>query len=176
MSSRIVQRYSPNLLDPMHLPHQLTANVKLLQKIALIWQGQVLLLQRSGDSVSRPHCWDLAGGNSEWPTAPDQAGFGQLRHDAVQEVEEETGIHLAIADFAINEVVFLDTFYDQAQQLFSILIGWRVPLTTPSKPAVQISREHTRHAWMTLAQTNTLDFGGQKGLFILQIVTAAFQK
>lgn len=81
----------------MKTPHQLTENVKLLQKV-VVWQGEkFLILQRSADSATRPKCWDLPGGNVEWPASSVDIQDSHLA-DLAREVKEETGLIIDIIE------------------------------------------------------------------------------
>lgn len=139
--------------------HRLTENVKLLQKIALFHEGKVLLLRRSPNEIPRPGCWDLPGGNSEWPTTwkPGDSETGLHVEDAVREVEEETTIQLQIENFTLQNLSYLETHFDSEKQLYSICFGWKFELS--EKPEVTLSHEHTEFAWVTLDELNTYDFG-----------------
>jgi 8-oxo-dGTP pyrophosphatase MutT (NUDIX family) len=153
-------------------PHQLTSNVKLLQKVVLHWQGKVLMLQRSGDSASRPNCWDLPGGNSEWPQGYNEPTSDLHKQDAAREVEEETGIVVDPSVFSLIHLSYLETFFDPNKQIFTVLLGWSIKLKEPPSDVV-ISHEHTAFQWVGLEEALSLDFGGQKGAFLAKILTAS---
>ena len=152
-------------------PHQLTSNVKLLQKVVLHWQGKVLMLQRSGDSASRPNCWDLPGGNSEWPQGYTQPISDLHKQDAAREVQEETGIVVEPSAFSLENLSYLETFFDPQKQIFTVLLGWSIQLTQPPSDVV-LSHEHTAAQWLSLDEALNLDFGGQKGAFLAKILKA----
>lgn len=148
------------------LPHQLTENVKILQKVVLIYDGKCLILKRSENSKSRPGKWDLPGGNVEWPAdKKDQQDYhvGEL----LREVVEETGI--IINDFDL-ECCYVGTHYQAEKDVFSIILGWSVHLH--QIPEVKISNEHTEYAWMALHEGPNFDFGfaGEKGQFIRAMI------
>jgi 8-oxo-dGTP diphosphatase len=155
--------------------HTLTKEVKLLQKIALLREGAVLLLQRSGNEQSRPGCWDLPGGNSEWPLDTHK-GFGQHKKDLVREVREETGIELLPESFAQNDLVYFETFFQPDAQMFSIICGWKGVLSADFAPdQVRLSDEHTAFAWVKPSELAEYDFGGSRGEFLAEIITRATQ-
>lgn len=149
--------------------HQLTDQVKILHKVAIIADNQVLLLKRHGQAHSRPSCWDLPGGNAEWPK---QTALPLLQHlhraDAVREVLEETGIQ--IEEKQITAPVFFDTVMEPASQIYTIIVGWRVVLL--AKPEIVISAEHTEFTWVSPDLVSQFDFGfagGPEG-FLVQII------
>lgn len=155
-------------------PHQLTSNVKLLQKIVLVHRGRFLLLQRDPQSFSRPNCWDLPGGNSEWPTHITHPTSNLHQIDAAREVAEETGIELSPSAFTHNALVYFETFFDPGREIFTVLCGWRIELPDEEELSqVQLSEEHTDFVWETPGEALTLDFGGQKGAFLPRILQAA---
>ena len=154
------------------MKHQLTENVKLLQKIVLHAEGKVLLVKRSTDAVSRSGCWDLPGGNSEWPEEGRQ-GFGLHREDAARELGEETAIQVESDVFTQEKLVYFETFFDLEKQVFSIILGWRIELAV--QPEVRLSTEHSESAWVKPEELETYDFGPTGG-FVLETITRASQK
>ena len=154
-------------------PHQLTDNVKLLQKVAL-WKGdEVLIIKKSADSVSRPERWDLPGGNSEWPDA-SQAGFGQYAQDIAREVLEETNIQISNSKFLISKLIFFNTFFDPDKNVFSILVGWSINLPKNfDKKQIKLSHEHTDFKFVKLEDLDKYDYGYKKGKFITDIIRAS---
>lgn len=144
-------------MEPM--AHQLTSNVKLLQKIVIVNQNQVLLLKRSPNSKTRPNCWDLPGGNMEWPQNK-QVLTRQLHiSDAKREVFEETGLELN-SSFDLAQLVFFDTVFEPDKQLFTILVGWQIKLDSSLKnPEIKISHEHSDYVWADRNQISQYDFG-----------------
>lgn len=158
------------------LPHQLTKNVKLLQKVGLNYRGKILILRRSKDAKSRSDKWDLPGGNSEWPVG-NASGFGHFAQDAVREITEETGLIISPSKFTPNRIVYFDTFYHAQSDVFSILVGWAVSLPEdPVPPQIEVSAEHGEFHWITKNEIAEYDFGGQKGAFVQKIIENAFQK
>ncbi len=159
--------------ESVRQPQQLTPNVKLLQKIALVSQGKVLLLRRDAASFSRPGAWDLPGGNSEWPaTTEPTVNLHQI--DAAREVEEETGIGLTPDQFALANLIHLETHFDPERQIFTVLLGWRIVLPDSfGLESIRLSQEHTDYLWSKLDEASLMDFGGNKGQFMQRILQEA---
>ncbi|MBP7768552.1 NUDIX domain-containing protein [Candidatus Woesebacteria bacterium] len=151
--------------------HQLTKNVKLLQK-AVLWHGDTfLILKRSAESKTRPDQWDLPGGNSEWPAVELENQRDLHKDDVVREIFEETGIELSRTD--IKKCSHISTFFEAKTQIFAIIVGWEVKLPATFKPdSILLSAEHSDFAWITTAQFDSYDFGfaGEKDGFIREIV------
>jgi 8-oxo-dGTP pyrophosphatase MutT (NUDIX family) len=155
----------------LKVPHQLTRNVKLLHKVALVAGDQVLVLKRSPQAESRPGKWDLAGGNSEWPHDLDQAKLNPHQADVAREIKEETGIELDPARFSFDNLVYFATYFSPEKKIFSVNCGWQVTdLTAEAKQRVTISDEHTDYAWITLDQLAQYDFGGPDRDYETQII------
>ncbi len=151
----------------------LTENVKLLQKACLVNDdGKILILKRQEGDVSRPGCWDLPGGNSEWPGS-DEGGFGQYKRDIVREVKEETGIDVDPTLINQSDQVYFDTFFDVDKQIFTIIVGWCFKSNTTE---VKLSDEHTAYAWVKKDELDDYDFGGKKGEFVKEILLESFKK
>lgn len=164
----------------MSLKHQLTTQVKLLQKAAIIrtqeGEVQVLLLKRSPDALSRPNCWDLPGGNSEWP-ATDQLSAADLHlADLAREVEEETALQVVPSAFQLDQLTHFSTFFDADKQIFTIIAGWAIDFAKTDQNEIQISSEHQDFAWVRASEFEQYDFGGDKGFFVVDIVKNAFSK
>lgn len=138
------------------MKHRLTENVKLLQKIALFHDGKVLVIKRSPNENSRPNCWDLPGGNSEWPETENMV-TGLHVVDAIREVNEETGISLLVSHFSLNKLSYLETHFDNEKQLYSICLGWKLELEV--KPEITLSHEHIEYNWVRLDELDNYDFG-----------------
>lgn len=158
--------------------HQLTDQVKLLQKVALILNGKVLLLQRSAATLTRPNQWDLPGGNSEWPTV-DSAALVRGLHlkDLIREVKEETGVDLSNQVDSSLSPVHIETTYDPASQKYSIIVGWALHLHAETKEPT-LSSEHQAYEWVPLSESKEFDFGfagGENG-FITAILRKAEQQ
>ncbi|MEA2056230.1 MAG: NUDIX domain-containing protein [Patescibacteria group bacterium] len=145
----------------LSLPHQLTRNVKLVHKVALVVGNQVLILKRSDKAKSRPGKWDLAGGNSEWPHDLSEATLNPHCRDVAREVEEETGLKVGPSHFSFDGLVFFATYFSPEHEIFSVNCGWKATnLTEEDKNKVIISNEHSDYAWITLEQLDQYDFGG----------------
>lgn len=158
-------------------PHQLTPNVKLLQKVVLEHDGLVLILRRDANSFSRPDCWDFPGGNSEWPTDIVEPTSNLHQRDAAREVLEETGIHLVPAEFSQENLVYLETFFDPNKQIFTVLFGWHIPLPRNfDRNSIRLSHEHTEFSWIKPEEAQTFDFGGKKGEFLQRILRSVQTK
>lgn len=152
------------------LSHQLTENVKLLQKTVLIHNGEALLLKRSSDSKSRPEKWDLPGGNSEWPDQ-NQSGFGLHQLDIAREIIEETAVTVNKEKFTLENLVYFDTFFDQNKQIYSIICGWKYFLPDDfDRLQIKISTEHIEANWANSNNLSQFDFGGEHGEFVKQMI------
>jgi len=152
--------------------HELTEKVKLLQKCVVFCQGKLLLVKRSETAKTRPNCWDLPGGNAEWPkTATNLSNHHLL--EVIREVQEETGLRLKAADL---ESCYVGTFFDTKNQVLSIILGWSTKIAT--LPEVKLSPEHTEFAWISENQFKQYDFGfaGEKNGFIRQMIEQSFEK
>lgn len=151
-------------------PHQLTPDVKLLQKAVLVHKGRVLLLQRDPSSKSRPEKWDLPGGNSEWPTEEKLGSRGLHQDDVAREIKEETGITVIPGHFTLNKMVYFDTtFFDD---VFTVLTGWMVELPHDFDPEqVVLSEEHTTYEWVAFDDAREYDFGYGKEFIVPMIRT-----
>jgi 8-oxo-dGTP pyrophosphatase MutT (NUDIX family) len=159
---------------PPIAPHQLTTNVKLLQKAVLIHRGEVLLLQREPNDQSRPNCWDTPGGNSEWPEQTAQPQSNPHLADICREIEEESSIVLDPATLNHDSLVYHETYYEPAREIFTVLFGWRIELPDEfNRSQVDISEEHQGAQWVTPQQAQDFDFGGPKGEFMKKIIAAA---
>lgn len=161
----------------MKLAHQLTQQVKLLHKVALITDDQILLLRRQPGAHSRPGLWDLPGGNSEWPELTSQTESVQKHlhiDDIVREVFEETQV--VIDPITLKEPVCFDTTFEPKSDIFTILVGWKYKL--PNQPAVQLSNEHTDFAWVRESDLHQYDVGffGDTDGFFLALYAKAFSQ
>lgn len=159
-------------------PHQLTSNVKLLQKIVLECNGRFLLLQRDENSFSRPLAWDLPGGNSEWPKGLREPTSDLHQLDAAREIREETGLDVPASEFHHGNLVYFETFFDPHKQIYTVLLGWHVSLETDGEdiPVLEISEEHVQAGWFEPGEALIQDFGGEKGAFIPRILQAASRR
>ncbi len=171
-------------------PHQLTENVKLLQKVVIWYRDDFLILQRSAASLTRPNCWDLPGGNVEWPSSTIDLKDVHLI-ELTREVEEETGLTIASpkVDYHQNNIdqvgrpgshnhqalknCYFGTYFESDRQVYTIIVGWqyRLPNST-NLPKVELSFEHQNFAWIKTGDFDQYDFGfaGEKGGFIREMV------
>ncbi|MBU1033500.1 NUDIX domain-containing protein [Patescibacteria group bacterium] len=160
--------------------HQLTENVKLLQKAAIIRQlnsnPEVLLLKRSSDSKSRPNCWDLPGGNSEWPDTIQSSKANLHLNDITREITEETGLVVAEKSFSLDKLSHLSTYFDVNKQVYTMICGWLVDFLSTDQKEIQTSDEHQEYAWVSEAELSNYDFGGESGTFVLDIIKKSFAK
>lgn len=164
----------------LSVPHQLTRNVKLLHKVALVWQDQVLILKRADRAKSRPGKWDLAGGNSEWPHQLKESQLNVHQPDVAREILEETGIKVDSKLFSLDNLVYFATFFNPSKQVYSINCGWQVYLKqlnlknqawdANSQPDVTISKEHSDFKWIRLKDLDQYDFGGPERDFETKII------
>lgn len=165
------------MFSQLLVPHQLTRNVKLLHKVALVAGDQVLILKRSDKAKSRPGKWDLAGGNSEWPHDLDKAMLNPHCRDVAREVEEETGLKVDQSYFSFDKLVFFATYFSPEERIFSINCGWKViNLTAEDKNKVKISNEHSDYAWINLKQLSQYDFGGPERDYETRIIRRCLEK
>ncbi len=142
-------------------PHQLTANVKLLHKVAIISQDKVLILKRSASSFSRPGNWDLPGGNSDWPTNVLQPKINLHQQDIAREIQEEVNLQLDPQLFTEESLVYFATYFEPDRQIYSINCGWKAVIEENLASTVRLSHEHTELAWIGLSQLDQYDFGGE---------------
>lgn len=162
----------------MHIPHQLTTNVKLLQKIALVrynqaGQAEVLLLQRSHSASSRPGAWDLPGGNSEWPDSSANQANLHLQ-DVARELQEETGLQLDAAKLDLAKITHLSTYFSADKQIYTVIVGWMAAFAETNQTEIKLSAEHEQYVWVTQGQLTDYDFGGPAGGFVVEMITQAF--
>lgn len=157
--------------------HQLTDQVKLLQKAAIVRQNnsnlEVLLLQRSNDAKSRPGAWDLPGGNSEWPKANQASAANLHLTDLSREIHEETGLVVAEGAFTLKLPVHFSTYFDSQKQIYTVICGWLLDLTATDQAAIKISAEHQAYVWAAGIDLPNYDFGGESGTFVLDIIQKA---
>lgn len=183
------------IVNMKNTPHQLTENVKLLQKVVLWHRDQFLILQRSTASPTRPNCWDLPGGNVEWPSSTIDLKDAHLI-ELTREVEEETGLtivsHQANSQQSnINQVgrpgsynqqalknCYISTFFESSRQIYTIIVGWQyqLPESTES-PRVVLSDEHQNYAWIKSTDFDRYDFGfaGEEGGFIRRMIRSSVE-
>lgn len=161
-----------------NLAHQLTRQVKLLHKAVIINQDQVLILKRVAEVKSRPNCWDLPGGNSEWPASNTVSQFNLHQLDIKREIQEETGFLADQRIFDLPHLIYFSTFFDQTAEVYSIICGWRVlasEIENFKANQVQIQiKEHSQYSWVNQANLSNYDFGQAKGKFLIEIINHAF--
>lgn len=164
----------------MSLKNQLTENVKLLQKAVIIRQnGQVvetLLLKRSLDAKSRPGCWDLPGGNSEWPATEQSSAANLHLQDLQREVAEETGLSIDKNLLTLDKLTHLSTYFAGDQQVYTIICAWLINYPSTDQNEIHLSDEHQEYVWVTEDQLVSYDFGGARGAFILDMIKQAFAR
>ena len=153
--------------------HQLTPNVKLLHKAVIIYEKKVLILRRSPKSPSRPNCWDLPGGNSEWPQ-DKPSGFDYHTHDISRELQEEIDLTVDPTHFTRNTLTYFHSYFDTDKDIYTIICGWQLILC--DLPNIPISHEHTKYQWVEPSSLEELDFGGKAGNFIKDIIQASSKK
>ena len=158
------------------MKHQLTQNVKLLQKAVLIHNSKILILQRSQDSQSRPGSWDLPGGNSEWPekNGEDQNQENMHQEDIAREIKEETGLTVFSQHFTKENLTFFRTFYEATKDVYTIITAFRVEMPSDfERSQIVLSDEHIDHKWINIEDLNEYDFGGKRGEFIKDMIRSA---
>jgi 8-oxo-dGTP pyrophosphatase MutT (NUDIX family) len=158
--------------------HQLTQHVKLLQKAVIKNQdGKVLILKRSSTVQSRPDCWDLPGGNSEWPEHVKSSQANLHHNDIVREIEEETGIKVEKHSFSIQKILHFSTYYEFDKKVYTIIVGWLVSYKLDNKlKDICLSNEHQNYVWLDKSKLNKYDFGGEKGVFIVDMIKQAYNR
>ncbi len=151
------------------MSHQLTEQVKLLQKAVIMADGELLILKRSPHALTRPAQWDLPGGNCEWPQSITDVANPNLP-ELFREIQEETGIVVDANSLSAVPLHF-STYFEADKQVYTIIVGWKILL--PAQPAVVISDEHTEFAWIKLDQFDRYDFGfaGKSNGFIRKMVS-----
>lgn len=164
---------SPKTINQPHLKGQ----VKLLQKAALIHQEKVLLLRRSKKEVNRPNCWDLPGGNVEWPVELKELSLpiitGLHRDGLAREIAEETSLEIEPKDIAHSNLVFFETTFQPKENIFTIITGWSISLDKDRDQITpKLSSEHDLYEWINPEQVQDYDFGYAK--FIPEIIQAAW--
>jgi 8-oxo-dGTP pyrophosphatase MutT (NUDIX family) len=151
--------------------HRLTKNVKLLQKAVLLHNDQILILQRNENAKSRPFCWDLPGGNSEWPENKLENQEDLHQKDVAREIKEESGITVVPEHFSLENLILFRTFYESDSDIYSIITGWKVVLPSDfDRDQVVLSDEHIDQKWVTFDELNEYDFGGRRGEFVKDII------
>lgn len=157
---------------------QLTDRVKFLHKVTIIRSSEerkeVLLLKRSAESTSRPNCWDLPGGNAEWP-ASEQVSVADLHQfDVAREIKEESNLTVKETIFDLAHLLYFSSYFDATKQIYTIICGWCINLDDTDQAEIKISHEHQDFSWANAKQLDSYDFGGVKGEFIKTMVERAF--
>lgn len=164
----------------MFIKNQLTENVKLLQKAVIIRSGEfvkeALILKRSAEAISRPSCWDLPGGNSEWPNQNQVSAANLHLSDLKREIFEETALTIHIDNLNIDKLVHFSTYFESEKQIFTVINGWLVDYANTDQNEIKISSEHQDYLWVSETDLTNYDFGGVKGSFVLDIIKQAFIK
>jgi 8-oxo-dGTP pyrophosphatase MutT (NUDIX family) len=159
------------------IPHQLTQNVKLLHKAAIVVGGKVLILKRSADAKSRPQKWDLPGGNSEWPAQANDFAKNLHQADIAREIQEETGLLVDPQIFTVENLVYFATYFNPAKQLYSVNCGWQVlDIIKPPLESVKLSSEHTQFQWIRLNKLDNYDFGPKDRDFEMETIRRALTR
>ncbi len=167
-----------SIMSSTKIKHQLTSNVKLLHKVALVFQDKVLTLKRASDASSRPGKWDLPGGNSEWPENKGTNEINPHQLDVSREIEEETGFDVPTDTFTLQNLAYFATYFEAEREIFSVNCGWIVSLEEflsdhETTPQATISSEHTDYQWITLDQLDQYDFGGPERDYETAIIRRA---
>ncbi len=129
--------------DQRIFPHQLTKNVKFLQKATIIVNGQVLILRRTLNSKSRLGCWDLPGGNCEWPVKNQTSTANLHLQDIAREVKEETGLIVSVSAFIFDQLVYLSSYFDSSKQIYTVITGWRITANMLQKSVLQKKQQNS---------------------------------
>ena len=163
-----------------HFEHKLTANVKFLHKVAIIRESdgekQVLLLQRASNSESRPDCWDLPGGNAEWPVEGQVSVADLHQADTAREVLEEANLTVSAAIFNLDHLVYFSSYFAAQKEIYTVICGWMINFADSDQAEIKISDEHQELVWVSLADLENYDFGGAKGKFVKTTAERAIKK
>lgn len=137
----------------------MVTNVKIIQKLAVVFGGKVLVLKRSANDPSRPNTWDFAGGNVD---DSDVQNFSDeiLLNSLAREISEEAGVNIDVNKI---ETIFLKSKRSDDGRLV-IWIGYQYKFD--SEPAITLSSEHSEYKWVTRSEYENLDFGFAKDDFI----------
>lgn len=159
------------------MSHQLTENVKFLHKVVIVRQEdgrkEALILHRPEDALSRPNCWDLPGGNVEWP-AKDQVSVSDLHKlDIAREIKEESNLTVNPEIFTLAHLIYFSSYFASEKQIYTVICGWTINLDDTDQAEIKISDEHQAMQWVSLEQLPDFDFGGVKGEFVLQSIERA---
>ncbi len=158
-------------------PHQLTKHTKLLQKAVILDEdNKALILQRRAESFYRPNCWDLPGGNSEWPQQVSSSKENLHFQDLQREIQEETSLKFSLQIIKQARMIHFSTYYDYPRKIYAIICGWKLFLNDLKQPSkVEISDEHQGYCWVNQQEINDYDFGGKKGEFVKSMILQAWK-
>jgi len=158
----------------------LTKNVKFLHKVAIVrnnqGQKEALILQRASDAKSRPNCWDLPGGNVEWPASGQASAADLHQADVAREVLEEANLVVDQKIFDLTNLVHFSSYFAAEKDIYTVICGWGINFSDTDQAEVKISDEHQAQAWVSLADLANYDFGGVKGEFVKHTISEALKK
>ena len=105
--------------------------------------GNMLILYRSDTHPTRAGRADLPGG---------QVDFGEdIGQALVREITEETGLSVLLSD--LQPIYGGAEVYENDNRVRMLYIG-HLPT---EKPAIQLSREHSRSAWIPISELEQLE-------------------
>jgi 8-oxo-dGTP diphosphatase len=157
---------------------RLTKNVKLLQKVVIVHDGQLLLLKRSMDAGSRPGAWDFPGGNAEWPQTAEILD-NPHQQDAVREVLEEIGVTVNPQLIVPENLLDILTYFEPERELYSVVFIWKLDsrqLHDFDPGQIQLSDEHTEYQWVSEKDIDSFDFGEPTGTYLKQAAHTVLRK
>jgi len=165
------------MVESIRTPYQLTEHVKFVQKTTLVFDGRVLILKRGPQENTRRNCWDLPGGNVNWPKNLKKPVLDPHKQDAVREVREESGIIIDESELVADNISHFETYFEPDEETYKIYCGWQVELPSDFDPnSIQISNEHTEFAWVNIDELDKYDFGGEAGQFIVKQIKNSLKK
>lgn len=137
----------------------MVSNVKIVQKVAIIFENKILILRRSNTDIKRPNAWDFVGGNID--DEDIQKYDAEILLNALaREIKEEAGIEINKNN--LQQIYLNDGWKNDNGGLF-IWIGYKLILN--DKVEVKISDEHTEYKWVSKDELKDVDFGDPNGLF-----------
>lgn len=113
---------------------------KIVQKIIVagivVYQGKVLIVQRSANEEAFPNLWEIPSGKREFFESSEKA--------LVREIKEEVGIR-------VKQVMPVGVFEFKVEKEKEIRDATQISfLCKPvGKPKVRLSSEHQNFAWVT---------------------------
>lgn len=156
------------------LNHQLSANIKLLQKAIIISDNRALILKRSPSSFSRPNGWDLPGGNAEWPKTAAHDIESPHLDDLLREIKEETNLDVSRAYLRGLAPTHFDTYFEAERGIYSVISIYVIKFDDPlDHSAVVLSEEHQDYAWVSSSELVNYEFGPGLGPALADLVQAA---